>query len=198
MARLAKPGPKTDCLGSFSVLHLLSLNTDVAWAIRFAHSTRYDVVLASHRTIPDSHTGIIGGFVPPNPSAVHDLTLESTSTPHILLVSQFPSAPAAQQVELKPKNIPISNDTTSLIKELEGILRKLPTEEVPSADIYQRNIGIFWQGPDGFMWTNSAPQGCGGSGSGTVVVTKDNKDAFNRAVEITETLVKRGVAQEGI
>ena len=48
------------------------------------------------------------------------------------------------------------------------------------------------------MWTNSAPEGCGGSGSGTVVVTKENKDAFNRAVEITETLVKGGVAQEGI
>jgi len=176
---------------------LLSLNTDVAWAICFAHSTRYDVVLAFHRTIPDSHTGIIGGFVPPTPSAVHDLTLESTSTPHILLLSQFPSAPAAQQAELKPKNIPISDDTTSLIKELEGILRKLPTDEVPSADIYGKNVGIFWQGPDGFMWTNSAPQGCGESGS-TVVVTKDDKEAFNRAVEITETLVKRGVAQEGI
>lgn len=197
MARLAKPGPKTDYLGSSSVLRLLSPNTDVAWAIRFAHSTRYGVAPASHRTIPDSQTGIIGGFVPPNPSAVHDITLESTSTPRILLLSQFPSAPAAQQVELKPKNIPISDDTTSLIKELEGILRKLPTEEVPSADIYGKDVGIFWQGPDGFMWTNSAPQGCGESGS-TVVVTKDNKDAFNRAVEITETLVKRGVAQEGI
>lgn len=146
----------------------------------------------------NSHTGIIGGFVPPNPSAVHDLTLESTSTPHILLLSQFPSDPAPQQAELKPKNIPISDDTTSLIKELEGILRKLPTEKVPTADIYGRNIGIFWQGPDEFMWTNSAPEGCGGSGSGTVVVTKENKDAFNRAVEITEALVKRGVAQEGI
>jgi len=142
--------------------------------------------------------GIIGGFVPPNPSAVHSLTLESTYTPHILLLSQFPSNPAAQQAELKPKNIPISDDTTSLIKELEGILLELPTEEVPSADIYGRNIGIFWQGSDGFMWANSAPEGCGESDSGTVVVTKDNKDAFNRAVEITETLVKRGVAQEGI
>jgi hypothetical protein len=124
--------------------------------------------------------------------------LESTHTPHILLLSQFPSDPAAQQAELKPKNIPISDDTTSLIKELEGILRKLPTEEVPSADIYGRNIGIFWQGPDGFMWANSAPEGCGEADSGTVVVTKDDKDAFNRAVDITETLVKRSVAQEGI
>jgi hypothetical protein len=195
--------PKTDCLGSCSVRHkplascLLYLNTDVAWTIRSAHSTRYDVALVSHRMISDSYTGIIGGFVPPNPSAVHDLTLEGTDTPHILLLSQFPSDPAAQQVELKPKSIPISDDTTSLVKELEGILRKLPTEDVPSSDIYDRNIGIFWQGPDGFMWTNSAPQGCGQYEGGTVV-TKEDKDAFNRAVEITEILVKRGVAQEGI
>lgn len=42
---------------------------------------------------------------------------------------------------------------------------------------------------------NSAPQGCGTSESG-VVVTEDHKRAFDRAVEITETLVKRGVAYE--
>lgn len=142
----------------------------------------------------DSHIGIVGGFVPPNPSAVHDLTLEAQDTPHILLLSQFPSNPEAQP--LKPKNIPVSEDTTSLVKELEGILRKLPKEEVPSADIYGRNIGIFWQGQDGFEWVNSAPQGCGAS-EGSTVVTEDDKKAFDRAVEITEVLVKRGVAHEG-
>ncbi|KAF8504544.1 hypothetical protein F5888DRAFT_1792142 [Russula emetica] len=123
--------------------------------------------------------GIVGGFVPPNPSAVHDLTLEAQDTPHILLLSQFPSNPAAH-----------------LVKELEGILRKLPKEEVPSADIYGRDIGIFWQGPDGFEWTNSAPQGCG-TFEGSTVVTKEDKKAFDRAVEITDVLVKRGVAHEG-
>jgi hypothetical protein len=145
---------------------------------------------------PHPCAGIVGGFVPPNPSAVHDLTLEGT-TPHILLLSQFPSNPAAQQLELKPKNIPISDDTTSLVKELDSILRKLPREDMPTADIYGRDIGIFWRGSDGFEWVNSAPQGCGGSG-GTIVVSKDDKDAFNRAVKITEILVTRGVAQEGI
>jgi hypothetical protein len=68
---------------------------------------------------------------------------------------------------------------------------------VPSADIYERNIGLFWQGPDGFVWANSAPQGCGAFGGGGTVVTGDHKKAFNRAVEITEVLVKRGVAHEG-
>jgi len=65
---------------------------------------------------------------------------------------------------------------------------------MPSADIYGRNIGIFWQGPDGFEWVNSAPQGCGAS-EGTVV-TEDDKKAFDRAVEFTEVLVKRGEAYE--
>jgi hypothetical protein len=198
MATFANPTYK-DCLGSSSDSRLLYLNIDVARTIRLAHSTRYDVVLASHRMMPDSFTGIVGGFVPPNPSAVHSLTLEGPpgmGSPRILLLSQFPSNPMA---ELIPKNIAISDDTTTLIKELEGILRKLPSEEVPSADIYERNIGIFWQGPDGFLWANSAPEGCSQSvGGTTVTVTKENKDAFNRAVEITEILVERGVAQEGI
>jgi hypothetical protein len=42
---------------------------------------------------------------------------------------------------------------------------------------------------------NSAPQGCGSS-QGSAVVTEDDKKAFDRAVEITEVLVKRGVAHE--
>ncbi|KAI0300506.1 hypothetical protein B0F90DRAFT_1723499 [Multifurca ochricompacta] len=139
--------------------------------------------------------GIAGGFAPPRVSAVHDLSLKTSGTSHILLLSQFPLDKEVQQNKLNSKNIPISDDTTKLIQELEGILRKLPTETVPSADIYNRNIGIFWQGADGFTWANSAPQGCGGF-EGGAVVTEDDKKAFNRAVEITEILVTRGIAQE--
>ena len=129
---------------------------------------------------------------------MHDLSLEAQDKPHILLFSKFPSHQEAEKLDSKPKNILISKDTTSLVKELEAILRKLPTEQVPSKDIYNRNIGIFWMGPDGYEWTNSAPQGCGAFEDGTAVtVTEDDKKAFNRAVEITEVLVKRGVAQEG-
>ena len=163
------------------------------FALRIQHGTMSYPL--SGEMLSDSHTGIVGGFVPPNPSAVHDLTLEAQdSTPHILLLSQFPSDPTAQP--LKPKNIPVSEDTTSLVKELEGILRKLPKEDVPLTDIYGRNIGIFWQGPDGFEWVNSAPQGCGAF-EGSTVITEDDKKAFDRAVEITEVLVKRGVVEEG-
>jgi len=143
--------------------------------------------------------GILGGIIAPRPSAVHDLSFKPQANHHILLTSQFPfssdTVTTAQQLESKPKSIPISDDTTHLVKELEGILRKLPIEEVPSNDIYGRNIGIFWEGADGFTWLNSAPQGCGTFDSG-VVVTEDDKKAFDRAVEITETLVQRGVAYE--
>jgi len=127
---------------------------------------------------------------------VHDLSFKPAGNPHILLTSQFPfpSDKTVQQLESKPKSIPISDDTTNLVKELEDILRKLPTEEVPSNDIYGENIGIFWEGVD-FAWANSAPQGCGRFDSG-IVVTEDHKKAFNRAVEITETLVQRGAAYE--
>lgn len=182
--------PKPDCSS-------LYLSIDVVdRPIRFAHSTRYDISSVSWM-LSDSQTGIVGGFVPPTISAIHDITLDTPDTPHILLLSTFPSDPAAQQLGPKQKNIAKSEDTTSLVKELEGILRTLPTEKEPSSDIYERDIGIFWQGPDGFEWVNSAPQGCGSSGPGRGLVTEDHKKAFNRAVEITEVLVKRGVAQEG-
>jgi len=132
---------------------------------------------------------------------VHNLSFKppgNPGNPYILLTSQFPfpsDTVAAQQLDTKPKSIAISDDTTKLVKELEGILRKLPVEEMPSSDIYGRNIGIFWEGADGFTWVNSAPQGCGTFDS-SVVVTEDDKKAFNRAVEITEILVQRGVAHE--
>src|SRR5712671_2493377 len=155
------------------------------FALRIQHGTV--LRFASHEVLCNQDTGIVGGFVPPRPTAVHDLSLE-IDTPHIFLRSEFPfpSDSAVQALEQGPKSlsIPISDDTTSLVKELHGILRKLPTEEFPSADIYGRNIGIFWQGPDGFTWVNSAPEGCAASGS-TVVVTEDDKKAFDRAVAIT-------------
>ncbi|KAH9975482.1 hypothetical protein BGW80DRAFT_1169189 [Lactifluus volemus] len=139
--------------------------------------------------------GITGGFAPPVPTAIYDLSWKPPTTSHIFLVSHFPSNTEVQLLDLKPQSIPISDDTTKLVSELELILRKLPIEEMPSSDIYGRNIGIFWQGADGFTWVNSAPEGCGGTQS-TVQVTENDRKAFNRAVEITEILVKRGVAHE--
>jgi hypothetical protein len=169
------------------------------FSLRVQHGTMSHLRLT--RCLSDSYTGITGGFAPPTPTAIHDLTLDGLDgpgNPHIFLLSRFPSDTATQELEVKPKSIPITDDTARLIGELGGILRKLPTEDFPSTDIYGKDIGIFWQGPDEFVWVNSAPEGCGGSegGSTTVTVTEDDKKAFDRAVEITEILVKRGVARE--
>ncbi|KAI0266404.1 hypothetical protein BC834DRAFT_874437 [Gloeopeniophorella convolvens] len=140
--------------------------------------------------------GITGGIVAPRPSAVHDFSLEAANAPHILLISQQRPDGTPQLLDPEPRKVATSDETTALVKELEGILRKLPTEQLPSTDIYQRDIGIFWQGSDGFTWANSAPQGCGGFQS-DVVVTEEDRKAFNRAVEITGILVERGAAHEG-
>ncbi|KAI0066525.1 hypothetical protein BV25DRAFT_1796324 [Artomyces pyxidatus] len=139
--------------------------------------------------------GITGGFAPPRPSAVHDLSLESSTSPFIVLSSAIREDGTPSLLPHPPKSVPVSDDTTALIDELQTILRRLPTENPPSADIYRQDIGIFWQGADGFTWVNAAPQGCGGW-EGDVKVTDEDRKAFGRAVEITETLVGRGVAKE--
>ena len=116
--------------------------------------------------------------------------------PHILLFTTFPSRRTHEEPGSKSKNIPISEDTTSLVKELEAILRKLPTESIPSRDIYERNIGISWWGLDGFTWRNTESLGWGMSIPIRMVLTEEDKKAFDRAVEITEGLVGMGVARE--
>ncbi|TFY70501.1 hypothetical protein EVG20_g2499 [Dentipellis fragilis] len=139
--------------------------------------------------------GITGGFAPPRPSAVYDLSLSTQSPNSILLSSQFREDGTPDLLPLAPKAVGISSDTESLVEELKGILKDLPTQNPPQADIYGKDIGIFWQSDD-FQWMNSAPQGCGGFDDGTTV-TADDKKKFERAVDIVDTLVKRGIAHEG-
>lgn len=139
--------------------------------------------------------GITGGFAPPRPSAVHDLALDPSSDPTSIFLSSAIRDDGTPSLQSHPpKHVKVSADTDALIDELQTILRRLPTENPPSADIYRRDIGIFWQG-DGFEWVNAAPQGCGGFDS-SVNVTDDDRKAFDRAVDIVEELVKKGVAKE--
>ncbi|KAI0036997.1 hypothetical protein K488DRAFT_39963 [Vararia minispora EC-137] len=138
--------------------------------------------------------GIAGGFAPPNPSAVHDLSFEQGASTIFLSSKIRPDGtPSLQAQDLKAIH-PSTEDNVSLLAELESILNKLPTEDVPSSDIYGRDIGIFYQSPD-LTWINAAPQGCARFES-DVKVTEEDKTAFGRAVEIIETLVQRGVAHE--
>ena len=136
------------------------------------------------------------GFYHPPANILHSFKLETQDTPHILLFTTFPSQRAHEEPGSKSKNIPISEDTTSLVKELVAILRKLPTEPIPSRDIYERNIGISWWGLDGFTWRNAECLGCGMSIPIRMMLTEEDKKAFDRAVEITEVLVGTGVARE--
>ncbi|KAI0052657.1 hypothetical protein FA95DRAFT_1586553 [Auriscalpium vulgare] len=138
--------------------------------------------------------GITGGFAPPRPSAVHEFSLEPSSQ-FIALTSQIRDHGTPTLLAHPSKSVHVSDETTALVNELQTILKRLPTENPPSTDIYQQDIGIFWQGSDGFSWFNAAPSGCGGFES-DVKVTDDDKKAFGRAIEITEDLVSKGVAKE--
>lgn len=79
---------------------------------------------------------------------------------------------------------------TSLVDELHGILKVIPTEIPPgSEDIYGLNTSIFW-GSEDLVWNNGGPQGCSG-GSSEVQPTPEEKAKFKRAVEIVHELVQK-------
>ncbi|KAI0309783.1 hypothetical protein OF83DRAFT_1071496 [Amylostereum chailletii] len=138
--------------------------------------------------------GIAGGFAPPRPSAIHDFSFEPSAS-HILLFSNVREDGTPNLLPKPPKKIaPSSEDTPALLSELKTILKDLPVEEVPSSDIYGKNIGIFFES-DGFSWVNSAPQGCARFES-DVKVSDEQKASFDRAVQIVETLAARGEVQE--
>jgi hypothetical protein len=80
--------------------------------------------------------------------------------------------------------------TESLVHELQGILKTIPSEHPPgSEDIYGLNTSIAW-GSEEVQWQNSAPGGCG-HGVSEVQPTKEHKAKFTRAVEIVNELVKK-------
>jgi len=86
--------------------------------------------------------------------------------------------------------VKVKDDTESLVNELHGILKKLPTESPPgSEDIYGLDTSIAW-GSDDLQWMNGAPGGCGG-GTSSVRPTDEEKAKFRRAVEIVTTLVEK-------
>jgi len=85
--------------------------------------------------------------------------------------------------------VKVKDDTESLVNELHGILKELPTESPPgSEDIYGLDTSIAW-GSDDLQWMNGAPDGCGG-GTSSIQPTEEQKTKFRRAVEIVTTLVE--------
>ena len=131
-------------------------------------------------------TGIAGGFAPPTPDAVHVITKESENA-SLTVASQV--RPHGTRALLEPASKSLhADDSHSLVVELHGILKDLPTEQPPgSEDIYGMNTSIMWA-DDTLQWQNGGPQGCGG-GTSMVQPTEEQKEKFKRAIAIVDELV---------
>lgn len=90
-----------------------------------------------------------------------------------------------------PKSISsVEEHTVSLVDELHGILKTIPTEDPSgSEDIYGLDTSIAWYSQD-LKWMNGSPQGCSG-GTSSVQPTQEDKVKFKRAVEIVHELIQK-------
>ncbi|KAF9646441.1 hypothetical protein BDM02DRAFT_3022767 [Thelephora ganbajun] len=127
--------------------------------------------------------GITGGFAPPDPTAVKSVSY--TAETNTLQITSSSSS------NLAPISVNKDDSVDALVEELQSILKTLPTEKPQgSEDIYGLDTSIMW-GSDEFEWQNGGSQGCGGSS--TVQATNEQKAKFRRALEITDTLVAKGI-----
>ncbi|KIO25547.1 hypothetical protein M407DRAFT_75600 [Tulasnella calospora MUT 4182] len=143
--------------------------------------------------------GIQGGFAPPTPSEVHNLTRSSDDPSNLLIQSAVRPDGTPELRQAGPKSLSIPEISTlgvddpknveSRVAELESILKGLPTEQPPgSEDIYGMDIGIMY-GSDNLEWANGGPQGCSG-GTSHVQPTEEQRKQFKRAVEIIKGLTE--------
>jgi len=138
--------------------------------------------------------GITGGFAPPTPKEIHVLTL-SNDRPNLLAVDSQVRAdgtPSLQSVNVQPKTVSLSEDENnkSLVDELHGILKTLPTERpTGSQDIYGLDTSIMWGSQD-LEWCNGGPSGCA-HGVSEVQPTEEEKAKFKRAVDIIKELATK-------
>ena len=143
----------------------------------------------SHQPLP----GIQGGFVPPKPSAIHEIKY-AEDTGVTIDTHVRPEGSRDLHGPTK-KTVADAHGSTvdALVEELEGILQVIPQSDESSADIYGRDIGIFF-GSDQVQWRNGAFEGCD-AGPTEDGPSDAQKDKFKRAVEISEELVALGAAQ---
>ncbi|KII90696.1 hypothetical protein PLICRDRAFT_106318 [Plicaturopsis crispa FD-325 SS-3] len=134
--------------------------------------------------------GITGGFAPPTPSAIHTITASPQLSALAITSAVRPHGTPSLQSAL-PKSLDPTT-AASLVDELHGILKSIPTESPPgSQDIYGLDTSIAW-GSEDLQWCNGGPQGCGG-GTSEVQATDEDKVKFKRAVEIVNELVGKAV-----
>jgi hypothetical protein len=136
--------------------------------------------------MPDgSSSGIVGGFAPPEPTAFKSVTYTAAKNELQISSSSLPSS------DLSPITVEKDGSADELVKELQSILKTLPTEDPPnSEDIYGLNTSIMW-GSDEFQWNNGGAQGCGGTSR--VKATEEQKAKFKKALEIADKLVAKGI-----
>ena len=123
-----------------------------------------------------------GGFAPAAPTDAKSVTF----IPHTNTL-QIKSSPS----DSDPTSVKKDDAADALVKELQTILKSIPTEDPRgSQDIYGLGVSILW-GSDDFVWQNVGPAGCGGISD--VQATDEDKAKFKRALEIADTLVAKGV-----
>ncbi|KAG8892038.1 hypothetical protein FRB99_003153 [Tulasnella sp. 403] len=144
--------------------------------------------------------GIVGGFAPPTPDAIHILSRIPDDPSNILIQSAVRPSGQPELQQAAPQALAAFSDSftaddsspkngNARIAELISILSSIPTEQPPgSEDIYGMNTGIAFQCGD-FVWMNGGPQGCSG-GVSEVQPTEEDKAKFRRAVEIVQGLVE--------
>ncbi|KAF8714577.1 hypothetical protein RHS03_00100, partial [Rhizoctonia solani] len=135
---------------------------------------------------------LAGGFAPPTPNAIHQLT-RSTDTPNSLFIESMVRPDGTPSLQPRPpKDLPIhdsSHGSYSLVDELHAILKQIPTEKPPGIeDIYGLDTSIMWASDD-LEWFNGGPQGCG-HGTSEVQPTEEEKAKFKRAIEIVTQLTQ--------
>ncbi|KAJ8482262.1 hypothetical protein ONZ45_g15009 [Pleurotus djamor] len=134
--------------------------------------------------------GITGGFAPPTPNAIHTVTKAENNTQNLFITSAVRPDGTPHLEEALPKNLAHDDNVNSLVEELHGILKSIPTESPPgSEDIYGLDTSIAW-GSNDLMWCNGGPQGCGG-GESFVKASEEDKQKFSRAVAIVKELVEK-------
>lgn len=139
--------------------------------------------MSSRRFAPNnSPSGVTGGFAPAAPTDAKSVTF----IPHTNTL-QIKSSPS----DSDPTSVKKDDAADALVKELQTILKSIPTEDPRgSQDIYGLGVSILW-GSDDFVWQNVGPAGCGGISD--VQATDEDKAKFKRALEIADTLVAKGV-----
>jgi hypothetical protein len=135
--------------------------------------------------------GITGGFAPPTPNAIHTITQPLNKIELFIRSATRTDGSTQGLQDAVPKSISsVEKHTVSLVDELHGILKTIPTELPPgSEDIYGLDTSIAWFSQD-LQWIDGGPQGCSG-GISTVQPTQEDKVKFKRAVEIVHELIQK-------